>query len=57
MMPEMFVARTTKKIVAMTGWGREQDRARTVAAGFDAHLVKPVDLATLSRLLEGAAFH
>jgi PAS domain S-box-containing protein len=44
-------------IVAMTGWGREEDRARTAAAGFDAHLVKPVDLATLSRLLEGSAFH
>ena len=44
-------------IVAMTGWGREEDRARTAAAGFDAHLVKPVDLATLSQLLEGSAFH
>jgi CheY-like chemotaxis protein len=45
------------RIVAMTGWGREEDRARTAAAGFDAHLVKPVDLATLSQLLEGSAFH
>ena len=40
------------RIVAMTGWGREGDRARTAAAGFDAHLVKPVDVATLARLLE-----
>jgi PAS domain S-box-containing protein len=39
------------RIVAMTGWGREDDRARTAAAGFDAHLVKPVDLAALARLL------
>jgi PAS domain S-box-containing protein len=39
------------KIVALTGWGRKQDIARTQAAGFDAHLVKPVDRATLSRLL------
>jgi len=44
-------------IVAMTGWGREEDRARTAAAGFDAHLVKPVDLGMLARLLEGSAFH
>ena len=39
------------RIVAMTGWGREEDRARTAAAGFDGHLVKPVDLAMLERLL------
>ena len=43
------------RIVALTGWGREEDRARTAAAGFDAHLVKPVDLATLARLLEEPA--
>ena len=41
------------RIVAMTGWGREEDRARTAAAGFDGHLVKPVDLALLERLLGG----
>jgi PAS domain S-box-containing protein len=40
------------RIVAMTGWGRAEDRARTAAAGFDGHLVKPVDLAALTRLLE-----
>jgi two-component system CheB/CheR fusion protein len=44
------------RIVAMTGWGREEDRARTAAAGFDAHLVKPVDLAALARLLEDGAY-
>ena len=44
------------RIVAMTGWGREGDRTRTAAAGFDAHLVKPVDLAALARLLEEPAF-
>ena len=43
------------RIVALTGWGRAEDRARTAAAGFDAHLVKPVDLATLTRLLEEPA--
>jgi CheY-like chemotaxis protein/anti-sigma regulatory factor (Ser/Thr protein kinase) len=43
------------RIVAMTGWAREEDRERAAAAGFDAHLVKPVDLAALARLLEAAA--
>jgi CheY-like chemotaxis protein len=28
--------------VALTGWGQQQDRQRTSAAGFDVHLVKPV---------------
>jgi PAS domain S-box-containing protein len=43
------------RIVALTGWGREGDLARTAAAGFDAHLLKPVDLAALARLLEEPA--
>ena len=30
------------RVVAVTGWGQQQDRARTAEAGFDAHLVKPV---------------
>jgi PAS domain S-box-containing protein len=30
------------RIVALTGWGTQQDQARTAAAGFDAHLTKPV---------------
>jgi PAS domain S-box-containing protein len=38
-------------LVALTGWGQEEDRQRTRAAGFDDHLVKPVDLAALSALL------
>lgn len=29
-------------LIALTGWGQEQDRRRTMEAGFDAHLVKPV---------------
>ena len=29
-------------LVALTGWGQQQDRQRTSAAGFDVHLVKPV---------------
>ena len=30
-------------LIALTGWGQERDRQRTSEAGFDAHLVKPVD--------------
>ena len=30
-------------IVAVTGWGQEHDRLRSAIAGFDQHLVKPVD--------------
>jgi len=37
--------------VAVTGYGQDPDRRRTVAAGFDHHVVKPVDLATLEALL------
>ena len=41
-------------LVAVTGWGQDRDRRRTAEAGFDAHLVKPVDpvdlLAVLDRL-------
>jgi len=38
-------------IVAMTGYGQEDDRRRSEEAGFDAHLVKPVDLDALHELL------
>jgi CheY-like chemotaxis protein len=38
-------------IVAMTGHGQEEDRRRSREAGFDAHLVKPVDFGTLQELL------
>jgi CheY-like chemotaxis protein len=40
------------KLVALTGWGQEEDRRRSTEAGFDAHLVKPVDVAALTRLVE-----
>ncbi len=39
------------KLVAITGYGQESDRQRTRAAGFHAHLTKPVDLETLANLL------
>jgi signal transduction histidine kinase len=42
-------------IAAITGWGRESDRQRTTAAGFDAHLVKPVAVDALEALLRRAA--
>jgi len=38
-------------LVALTGYGQPEDRQRTVAAGFDAHLTKPVDLAELEAVL------
>ena len=39
------------KLVALTGWTQEEDRRRTREAGFDAHLAKPVDVASLQALL------
>jgi len=38
-------------LVALTGWGQESDRRRSQEAGFDTHLVKPLDLDKLSALL------
>jgi PAS domain S-box-containing protein len=39
------------KLIALTGWGQEEDRRRTRASGFDHHLIKPVDLNVLHTLL------
>ena len=38
-------------LVALSGWGQETDRVRSRNAGFDFHLVKPVDIAEIQRLL------
>jgi PAS domain S-box-containing protein len=38
-------------LLACTGWGQEQDRLRSEEAGFNAHLVKPVNLAVLEKIL------
>jgi len=38
-------------LVAVTGYGRSDDRGRTLEAGFDVHLVKPVDVDELLRVL------
>ena len=39
------------RLIALTGYGQTQDKERSAAAGFDAHLVKPVGLTELDRLL------
>jgi CheY-like chemotaxis protein len=44
--------RRPKKIIAITGWGQEGDRTLSREAGFDVHLVKPVDEAVLRVILE-----
>jgi signal transduction histidine kinase len=41
-------------LIALTGWGQQQDRDRTANAGFDAHLVKPVAEAQLFKALAAA---
>ena len=39
-------------LIAITGWGQEQDRRRALAAGFDQHLTKPIDPNGLDALLQ-----
>ncbi len=39
------------RIVALTGWGQEEDRRRAQDAGFDHHLTKPVDMDALQAVL------
>jgi DNA-binding response OmpR family regulator len=40
-------------LIAVTGWGQEDDRRRSHEAGFDHHMVKPVDPQELMKLLAG----
>jgi CheY-like chemotaxis protein len=40
-------------LIALTGYGQEDDRERSRAAGFSHHLTKPADLEELQRLLAG----
>jgi signal transduction histidine kinase len=42
-------------LIAMTGYGQEDDKRRSLEAGFNTHLVKPVDLGELRALLEHSA--
>jgi PAS domain S-box-containing protein len=39
-------------LVALTGWGQEEDRRRSKEAGFDEHVTKPADLSEVQRLLD-----
>jgi PAS domain S-box-containing protein len=43
------------RLIALTGYGQESDKSRTRAAGFDEHLVKPVELRNLHQALAGVA--
>ena len=42
---------TKSGIVALTGWGQDEDKRRSQEAGFNGHLVKPVEPAALENLL------
>jgi PAS domain S-box-containing protein len=42
-------------LVAITGWGQDEDRRRAREAGFDHHLVKPIDFAALARIMDAYA--
>jgi len=65
-MPEMDgyeVARHIRKLdpnkemmlIALTGWGQDEDRKRSFRAGFDHHLVKPTDIAALQELINSVS--
>jgi CheY-like chemotaxis protein len=40
------------RLIAVTGWGSEMDKRRAEEAGFDQHLLKPIDFETLRRILD-----
>jgi CheY-like chemotaxis protein len=40
------------ELIALTGYGQEQDQRRSAEAGFAAHLVKPVDAERLTRMVD-----
>jgi CheY-like chemotaxis protein len=42
---------------ALTAWGLDEDRARALAAGFQAYIVKPTDPATLATVVAGLRPH
>jgi CheY-like chemotaxis protein len=43
------------RLVAQSGWGQDEDRRRSAEAGFDHHLVKPIDPAALEALMQALA--
>ena len=47
----MLPGSRTKLLVALTGYGQEEDKRRALSAGFDQHLIKPVDVERLQSLL------
>jgi PAS domain S-box-containing protein len=47
-----YLGRATPTLIALTGYGQEQDRRRSKEAGFALHLVKPVDADTLVHVLD-----
>ena len=49
--PAVAAGPTCSQLIAVTGWGQQEDRERSRAAGFDHHLTKPIDTDTLQRLL------
>jgi two-component system, chemotaxis family, CheB/CheR fusion protein len=44
--------RSSMVLVALTGYGQDEDRQRAQEAGFDYHLVKPVDFAKLNKIFD-----
>jgi CheY-like chemotaxis protein len=42
-------------LVALTGWGQEEDQRRAYAAGFDRHVTKPADPDILESLINSVA--
>ena len=47
-------AHAKTRIIGLSGWGQEEVRRRSAEAGFDEHLVKPIDISGLQRLLASA---
>jgi CheY-like chemotaxis protein len=43
------------RLIALSGYGQEEDRRRSREAGFDAHVIKPVDFTDLRSLVNGSA--
>ena len=42
-------------LIAVTGWGQDEDRQKSREAGFNSHIVKPVDHAELMNLLQSVS--
>jgi len=47
-----FPGRESMRLVSMTGWGQLQDKQRSIDAGFNEHLIKPILPEQLEKLLE-----